>query len=218
MRTRELSFSILKEEISQDNVLDMAELIAIAETRFQIMYIGQRMEEMHNDLYKDIRHKHEVDHVFSDGYDLVQKGALFLCEHYGQHLSDILFYDYKGKAVNIEMACIRKMMRLINRKMSDSTSNVSYDALTPISEPYCVLQEELDQDYTQYDKIVASLNLTENMRIALEYRISGMSYPEIGKALSRAQSTVYEYFIKMRQRYLAIYGNDYTTKGVERLP
>ncbi len=44
------------------------------------------------------------------------------------------------------------------------------------------------------------------MRIALEFRIKGLSYPEIGRILERAQSTVFEYFIKIRQRYTAIYG------------
>ena len=43
------------------------------------------------------------------------------------------------------------------------------------------------------------------MRIALECRQNGLSYPEIGRVLSRAQATVYEYFIKMRQSYIAIY-------------
>ena len=57
-----------------------------------------------------------------------------------------------------------------------------------------------------YQIRIASLNLTENMRIALECRQNGLSYPEIGRVLSRAQATVYEYFIKMRQRYMAIYG------------
>lgn len=57
-----------------------------------------------------------------------------------------------------------------------------------------------------YEKIVSSLNLTDNMRIALECRQNGLSYPEIGRVLSRAQATVYEYFIKMRQRYMVIYG------------
>ena len=51
-----------------------------------------------------------------------------------------------------------------------------------------------------------SLNLTENMNLALDYRMSGLSYPEIAKLLSRAVSTVYEYFEKMRARYSAIYG------------
>jgi len=43
------------------------------------------------------------------------------------------------------------------------------------------------------------------MQIALECRQNGLSYPEIGRVLSSAQATVYEYFIKMRKRYMAIY-------------
>ena len=83
--------------------------------------------------------------------------------------------------------------------------SVSLDALSPASEPFSEMTEEVLQDYTLYEKIVSSLNLTENMRIALECRQNGLSYPEIGRVLSRAQATVYEYFIKMRQRYMAIY-------------
>lgn len=78
--------------------------------------------------------------------------------------------------------------------------------MTPVNEPYIEIQEETEQDYTGYDKIIESLNLTDNMRIALECRIKGLSFPEIGRVLERAQSTVFEYFIKMRQRYMAIYG------------
>ena len=62
-----------------------------------------------------------------------------------------------------------------------------------------------EEDYTIVDAVVASLSLTENMNLALDYRMSGMSYPDIGRMLSRATSTVYKYFIKMRQRYSAIY-------------
>ena len=75
-----------------------------------------------------------------------------------------------------------------------------------LSEPSYEIKEEVTQDYTLYEKIVASLNLTENMRIALECRQNGLSYPKIGRVLSRAQATIYEYFIKMRNRYIAIYG------------
>ena len=66
-------------------------------------------------------------------------------------------------------------------------------------------EETEEEDYSIVDAVVASLNLTENMNLALDYRMSGMSYPDIGRMLSRATSTVYEYFIKMRQRYSAIY-------------
>lgn len=206
MKTKLLDFSVLKEEISPNNVLKMAELIAFMELRFQIGYSGNRAQKMYADLYADIKHKNELGHTFSDSYDLVQEGALFLCEHYGKHLSDVLFYSKKGKPITVEIACIRKMMKLINRKTSDYYRSVSLEALTPVSEPSYEIKEEVSQDYTAYDKIVDSLNLTENMRIALECRIKGLSYPEIGRVLSRAQSTVFEYFIKMRQRYIAIYG------------
>ena len=203
MEKEKNAFSIFKEEISQNNVLAMAELIAMAETRFLIGYMGSPMQKMHADLYVDILHKNEFGYVFSDSYDLVQEGALYLCEHYGKHLNDIIGNSKKGKPITIEIACCKKMMKLMNRKTRDNYRNVCYDALTPL---YDELQEETTQDYIAYDKIVESLNLTDNMRIALECRIKGLSFPEIGKVLSRAQSTVFEYFIKIRQRYTAIYG------------
>lgn len=77
---------------------------------------------------------------------------------------------------------------------------------TPASEPSYEIKKEVAQDYSLYEKIIASLNLSENMRIALECRQNGLIYPEKGRVLSRAQATVCEYFIKMRQRYSAIYG------------
>lgn len=110
-----------------------------------------------------------------------------------------------SKEHTIEIVCIRKMMKLINLKTRDYYRSVSLDALTSVSEPSYEIKEEVAQDYTLYEKIVSSLNLTENMRIALEYRQNDLIYPEIGRVLSRAQATVYEYFIKMRQRYTAIY-------------
>lgn len=164
------------------------------------------MQKMFVDLYADIKHKNELGYMFSDSYDLVQEGALYLCEHYGKHLNDVICYNKKGKPITIEIACIRKMMKLINLKTRDYYRSVSLDALKSDSEPSYDIKEEVTQDYTLYGKIVSSLNLTENMRNALECRVKGLSYPEIGRVLSRAQSTVFEYFIKMRQRYNAIYG------------
>ena len=206
MRKEILDFSVMKEEISQNNVLEMAELIAFTELRFQIGYLGSRAQKMYADLYADIKHKNELGHTLSDSYDLVQEGALYLCTHYGRHLNDVIGYSKKGKPITIEIACIRKMMKLINLKARDYHRSVSLDALTSVSEPSYEIKEEVPQDYILYEKIVSSLNLTENMRIALECRQNGLSYPEIGRVLSRAQSTVFEYFIKMRQRYIAIYG------------
>ena len=206
MKNQKSDFSVLKEEIAQNNVLAMAELITIMEVRFQIGYIGSRMQKMYADLYADLKNKNKLGYVLSNSYDLVQESALFLCNYYGKHLSDIIGYSKKGKAITIEIACIKKIMKIINRKTSDCYRTVELDALTPASELRCEIINEVEQDYTEYENVVKSLNLTENMRVALECRIKGLSYPEIGRVLSRAQSTVFEYFIKMRQRYMAIYG------------
>lgn len=78
MKRKILDFSVMKEEISQNNVLEMAELIVFMELRFQIGYLGSRAQKMYADLYADIKHKNELGHTFSDSYDLVQEGALYL--------------------------------------------------------------------------------------------------------------------------------------------
>lgn len=213
MKSQILDFNILKEAISPYNVLAMSELIAFTETRYLIGYMGSRMQKLYADLYTDIKHKNEAIHIFSDGYDLVQEGALFLCEHYGEHLYDILGYTKKGKKITVRIACIKKMMKLINRKWSDNYRCISADDLTPTNEPSTEIKEETTQDYTVCDNIIESLNLTDNMRTALECRMAGLSYPEIGRILERAQSTVFEYFIKMRQRYAAIYKNFSNARG-----
>ena len=201
-----LNYDVMKEEITPDNVFAMAEIIAFTETRYLIGYMGTQMQKIYIDLYKDILNKNDVTRALSDGYDLVQECALCLCEHYGKYLNDIIGYTKKGKKITVQMACIRRMNKLINRKSRDRYRNISLEALTRKSEPTVEMKEEVQQDFEQFDKIVESLNLTDNMRIALECRMAGLSYPEIGRILERAQATVYECFIKMRQRYTAIYG------------
>lgn len=79
MKRKILDFSVMKEEISQNNVLKMAELIVFMELRFQIGYLGSRAQKMYADLYADIKHKNELGYTFSDLYDLVQEGAMYLC-------------------------------------------------------------------------------------------------------------------------------------------
>ena len=199
------NYDVFEETISENNVLAMAEQLAMYETRFLFGYMGAKMQKMYADLCVDIRRKNDINHTYSDSYDLVQECALFLCNHYGKRLNDVLTYDKKGKAITVKIACIRTMSKLITRRTSDYYRSVSLDALTPVSEPSCEIEEDVAKDYTAYDSIVESLKLTNNMRIALECRQNGLSYPEIATILNRAQSTVFEYFIKMRQRYNAIY-------------
>lgn len=203
---RIFNFSVLDEEISPDNVIAISEIIAFSQTRFLIGYMGNRMQRIYADLYSDIKNKHNINHIFSDGYDLVHEGVAFLCEHYGEHIHDVIGINKKGKQVTLRTMCIKRMMKLINRDTRDYYRNKCVDSLTPEDEPIIEMREEFEQDYSTVDNVIENLNLTENMRTALECRMAGLSYPEIGRILGRVQSTVYEYFTKMRARYVAIYG------------
>ena len=200
------NFDVIQEAISPDNVIAISEIVAFTQTRFLIGYIGNRMQKIYADLYADIKHKHNINHIFSDGYDLVHEGVAFLCEHYGEHIHDAIGYNKKGKQITLRTMCVKRMMKLINRGTRDYYRNKCVDSLTPEDKPLTELKEEMEYDYSHCDKIVKNLNLTDNMRTALECRMAGLSYPEIGRILGRVQSTVYEYFIKMRQRYIAVYG------------
>ncbi len=87
------NYDVFKETISENNVLTMAEQLSMYETRFLIGYMGSKMQKIYADLCVDIRRKNDINHTFSDGYDLVQECALFLCNHYGKRLNDVLAYD-----------------------------------------------------------------------------------------------------------------------------
>ena len=203
---RIFNFDVLNEEINPNNVVAISEIVAFSQTRFLIGYIGKRMQKIYADLYSDIKNKHNINHIFSDGYDLVHEGVLFLCEHYGEHIHDVIGVNKKGEKITLRMMCIKKMMKLINRGTRDYYRNKCVDDIAPEDEPIIEMREEIDYDYTHCDEIVENLNLTDNMRVALECRMAGLSYPEIGRILGRVQSTVYEYFTKIRAHYTAIYG------------
>ena len=121
-------------------------------------------------------------------------------------MDDVLYISKRGKPRTIKIECYRIVTRMLARGHRTFCRCQCFEFTK--EEPELVYEQPADeeQDYSHADEITASLNLTENMGLALDYRISGMSYPEIAKQLSRAVSTVYEYFEKMRARYSAIYG------------
>ncbi len=204
-------FKVLSEKISPENIAVMAELIAMRETKTLIGFMGYHAEKAHKKLCKDIFCKDMPGYVLSDSYDLVQNVALFLCDHCGKYLDDFLYISAKGKQITIKMECYLIITRMLSKRYRLMQKYQSLEEVKEIGEISCT--EETETEYQQASKedtlmeqMTTALNLTENMSVALDCRMSGMSYPEIAKRLSRAVSTVYEYFEKMRARYTAIYG------------
>ena len=181
----------------------MSEMLAMIATKKLMAYMGKLAENAHVNLCRDVFYKGESGYVLTDSYDLVQSTALFLCEHYGAHLDDLYITKKSGKTVTLKRECYLLMTRILCGKYSTRKRCKDLDT-TVVAVDF---QEPKDaEDYSRTDELVNSLNLTENMTLALEHRMAGMSYPEIGRLLSRATSTVYEYFTKMRARYSTLYG------------
>ena len=204
-------FKVLTEKISPENIAVMAELIAMRETKVLIAFMGYHAEKAHKKLCEDILCKDMPGYVLSDSYDLVQNVALFLCGHCGEYLDDFLYISEKGKRRTIKFECYLIITRMLSKRYRLMQKYQSLEEIKEKGEISCM--EETETEYQQESKedslmeqMIAALNLTENMSFALDCRMSGMSYPEIAKRLSRAVSTVYEYFEKMRARYTAIYG------------
>ena len=199
-------FKVLTEKISPENIAVMAELIAMWETKALIGFMGYHAEKAHKKLCEDIFCKDKPGYVLSDSYDLVQSVALFLCGHCGEYLDDFLYISKKGKQITIKMECYLIITRMLSKRYRLMQKYQSLEAAKEKGEINYMEETEEEQDDSRVNEITAALNLTENMSFALDCRMSGMSYPEIAKRLSRAVSTVYEYFEKMRARYTAIYG------------
>ena len=199
-------YKVLTEKISPDNVAEMSELIALYETKALIGFMGYHAEKTYKQLCRDIFGKNESDYNFSDSYELVQSVALFLCDHFGEYLDDVLYISQKGKPRTIKIECYRIVTLMLARGHRAYCRCQCFEFTK--EEPELVYEQPADeeQDCSRANEIVTSLNLTENMSLALDYRMSGLSYPEIAKLLSRAVGTIYEYFEKMRARYSAIYG------------
>ena len=198
------NLAVLQVRISPENVLAMSEMLAMIATKKLMAYMGKLAENAHVNLCRDVFLKGESGYVLTDSYDLVQSTALFLCEHYGAHLDDLYTTKKSSKTVTLKRECYLLMTRILCGKYSTMTRCQNLDTTVvavEFNEP-----SEAEPDYSRSDAIVESLNLTENMTLALEHRMAGMSYPEIGRLLSRATSTVYEYFTKMRARYSTLYG------------
>ena len=200
-------FKVLTEKISPDNVQTMAELISLRETKALIAFMGYHAEKAHKKLCRDIFGKNEPGYTLSDSYDLVQSVVLFLCGHYGEYLDDFLYISDRGRPRSIKIECYLIVTRMLAGDQRALHKCQSLEVTREkIVSGYEENQADEERDYSRIDAIISSLNLTENMSLALEYRMSGMSYPKIAELLSRTVDTVYEYFVKMRVRYSAIYG------------
>lgn len=195
----QVGFKVLNERISKENVAPMSELLALIGTKLQIGFMGYPAERTYKKLYVDLLKKNEEGYVLSDGYDIVQEIALFLTTNYGKSLNDIYYVSKKGKSYSIKMTCYKIATKVLGekyRRYKDNTPLEDVELKVEMEEP--IDKEEL---YKKVDGIISRLNLSETHLTVLSYRMSGASFPKIGKIINRSSSTAYDYLQTVRRRY-----------------
>ena len=78
------------EVITANNVLIISERIALRALRTVLsISFNMKLNRLYIGLNNDITYKNRAGYIYSDGYDLVQTAACFLCEHIGERLDKI---------------------------------------------------------------------------------------------------------------------------------
>ena len=95
----------------------------------------------------------DINHTFSDGYDLAQIAICFLCGYIGKTLGDNAGNgtEKNESAVTIERACYRAVSRCINLKHRTGLRTVCLDdckGLISVS----FEQDTEEQDYSAVDE------------------------------------------------------------------
>lgn len=203
---------LFNEPISADNVKLMGEMIALQALRTVKKYDMKVADRLYIGLIKDLHHMGEIAYTVSDGYDVVQTAICFLYQFAGRKVSEIYGKDRKGKEITIKLACYREVDHFIDslRNRTDRRGTVvesidftDYKAL-PMDPVNCFEQEQTD--YSKYDELVSTLQLSALEIAILNCYMNGMRQAEVCAELGIGRGTINHRKASIRQRYYNLYG------------
>ena len=191
--------------ITRENVLYLCENMALCALKRMIGYRGDYELRMYYNLVGDIKGKNNINHTFSDSYDLVQTACLFLLNYVGMKLGDTVI-DRNNKQVTIRHACYSEIGAAFYKRWSyhqkiypiidrDANKDIEFTSENTVAES----QERADD-------IVARMNLKEKHKKVLDCYLQGMGVVEISKSLGIAYATVWRHRILLQQRYIKVTG------------
>ena len=203
---------LFSEPISKDNVKLMGEMIALQALRTVKKFDIRVVDKLYIELIKDLHHMNEVGYIVSDGYDVAQTATCFLYQFVGRKVSEIYGKDRKGKEITIKLACYREVNRFIDllRNRPDRRGTVvepidftDYKAL-PMDPVNCFGHEQTD--YTKYDELVRTLQLSALELAILNCYMNGMVQSEVCAELGIGRGTINFRKASVRKRYIACFG------------
>ncbi len=191
--------------ITRENVLYLCENMALCALKHMIGYRGDYELRMYYNLVSDIKNKNNINHIFSDSYDLVQTACLFLLNYVGMKLGDTVIDRY-NKQVTIRHACYSEIGAAFYKRWDyhKRTYPISYKGAEEDIE--FIEENTVDESQERVDAIVAQMNLKEKHKKVLDCYLRGMGVVEISKSLGIAYATVWRHRMLLQQRYIEVTG------------
>lgn len=188
--------------ISNDNIQDIAEIIALAVLRRFTIYSNHKLDSMYKGLIRDIHRNGTITQIYSDGYDYVQTAICFLLEHLGKRLGDMT--DRFKHKITIYRKCCCIVNCAIRKEHAQMCSLDEVDEFIHYEQPTDEI--DIEECYVAVDEKIEKMNLTVAEKQTLDCYMGGMRFVEIAKFLSVDLSTVWRRRASMKRKYIEFVG------------
>ena len=195
-------YDVLSENISFENVQLMSEMITLKTLRGHYVYARQGLDWLYVGLVKDLNRSNDVNHVFSDAYDIVQTAVCFLCEFVGKKLTDIYMIK-NSQEITIKQATYLLVGRSIDRMSRHITRHCDINEYT--EELSVEIDHYQEKDYTEVDNKIERLGLKPRDRAVLDCYMAGMTCNEIAEFLDISRITVWRRRTRAQVKYKALF-------------
>lgn len=168
--------------ITQDNIQRIGEIIAVATIKTVMCRSGKNLYWLYDGLIQDCKRKADVNHTYSDGYDIAQTAMLFLCEHIGKQLGDT-YITARGKVITIKQACFRYVDKYLDKQYTRHLAHTTAIDESTTASTTTFIGDESNNDYTSVDTIIETMHLTPTEYETLSAYMSGLSHIEIAQSI-----------------------------------
>lgn len=188
--------------ISAENMQRMGEVIALCVVKTVMIRGGKDLHNLYKGLLRDINRSNDATICYSDGYDIAQEAMLFLCQHMGKRLDDV-YVTKTGRKITIKQACFSVADRYLAKNYVAPMLNTTSLNEQIMTEPETVLDDEQKNDYTAFDGLISTMNLTAVEYETLSILMAGFTMLQIGKILNVNRTTIWRRQNSIRKKYMA---------------
>ena len=194
-------YNVLSEIISFDNVQKMGEMLTLKSLRTRSTYPRYNLEWLYLSFIRDLNHRNEPHHVFSDAYDLVQVAVCFLCGFVGHRLTDVYSVN-KGEDITIKKAAYTLIGKHIDKicRYTKHTCNLDEASLLSVE-----IDAYKEQDFSAVDNTISRLGLTTVEQETLDCFMADMGSIDIERLFGINHTTVWRRRLRIQAKYNALF-------------